>query len=1200
MNNLTNRLQFVHCDKLFATSEEAKNEVRGQLETIQRPALYGEPMVLKYGDPKNPNIILAIGSVGDGVEQSFSNKTFFIDFAQLEEDLKKVISDCSNTQEDVKRVVNVIKTVIEGSGLESNGTYKTDELDAFLSQASSLYEADKVLSTELQKEIERAKAEEQRIEAKNSLEVKDSRTIDLKLEKSENGSILSGGVKVSKYKTVGDTNIPNILLKENDGLYVNVDLKYNDETSELTFKVNGEDSVLQLPKEVHVQSGKYDEVGENLVLLLNNGNEIVINLTKLIGEWDVMGEYSKTPVVLTKTPVTYDDKLHGKAEYQDILSADIRLADEVNPDFQYNILKRSGDGRSLFVKGIASNITYFKQGKPITVQEALDNVKTPISSHEGNIITEKADGIFANVKLSYSESQNVLTFDNGIEEVSYKLTSAEVLERAYYDQSTESLILIFRTSGGTTNDVAIPLKSLITEWEVDNTNHTVTLTKTAHAIEGQDKLSADVNIADNSDFNILKVKGHALYVKGTADNIHYKGNETVFDELEKLNGNEDIEGSFRSLLKEESDERAEADKQLQANIDAVSSKLTKSEKALNGKISEEVTRAKLAEAELDKAITSVKDNLESEVLRSTSFDEKIDGELKAEIARSVDYDERLNESIKEGHKELDEEIKRAIEVESKIKEELAAEIVRATTNEQRIEEKVDAHLAETDEDWVEIKGKVGLLEDELQKEIKRSTNRDEELSAKVDAHFETSSKVHQQLADSVTANSASIANMQTDLTAVKSKADGIETSLDEFKTHSQGVHTDLANGIKELTTKVDANNETLTSEVNELKKVDETLKAEIGKETTRATNAENVLNANILGVDAKVIAEIDRSSKKDAEFEAEVKQTKKDLSFAVSNSGTLTLTKELNAIDGGFIVKGKVNVSTAQGNIINQDEEALYANVDLTYDKGTNTLMFSTTNGVNKEIKLATSSLLDSITYDSINKEIVIRYHAAGSEQALEMRFPASDLFNEFVVNKSHNGGIRLSKELNTEGNYELSAEVVISSDSSNILVNDNGVLKVNGNIDNIQVGDGTSLKDALVKIQQDINTESVERKSEDALIRQEIGVISIEVDTNKTAISEAQTKITKLEENVVEVKEEIGTIKIDIQGLTDKVTELENQEVKLEVENSETCDLELTSENGIKTLKVNVKVSDDEANLVKVDETKGIYFDGSIDYGVF
>lgn len=84
MNYKPNRLQFVHCDTCFENSAKAREYVNGNLIVHDRPALYAEPMVLKYGDPKNPNILLAIGSVGDGQTTSVDNKVFFIDCAQLD------------------------------------------------------------------------------------------------------------------------------------------------------------------------------------------------------------------------------------------------------------------------------------------------------------------------------------------------------------------------------------------------------------------------------------------------------------------------------------------------------------------------------------------------------------------------------------------------------------------------------------------------------------------------------------------------------------------------------------------------------------------------------------------------------------------------------------------------------------------------------------------------------------------------------------------------------------------------------------------------------------------------------------------------------------------------------------------------------------------------------------------------------------
>ena len=105
MNYNENRLQFVHCDTLFNTAEEAKRYVMGNLETIQRPSLYAEPMVLKYGEASKPNIILAIGSVGDGVTQSMDNRTFFIDFAKAENDIKEIIEAQGENKEMIQKLI---------------------------------------------------------------------------------------------------------------------------------------------------------------------------------------------------------------------------------------------------------------------------------------------------------------------------------------------------------------------------------------------------------------------------------------------------------------------------------------------------------------------------------------------------------------------------------------------------------------------------------------------------------------------------------------------------------------------------------------------------------------------------------------------------------------------------------------------------------------------------------------------------------------------------------------------------------------------------------------------------------------------------------------------------------------------------------------------------------------------------------------
>lgn len=113
-----NRLRFVHCDTLFSTRDSAMDYVNGNLSTIQRPSLYAEPMVLKYGNETNPNILLAIGSVGDGVTQSQCNKVFFIDFAYIKEQLNKCVSENNKN----KVIVNDSDSISHNLVTDDNGS----------------------------------------------------------------------------------------------------------------------------------------------------------------------------------------------------------------------------------------------------------------------------------------------------------------------------------------------------------------------------------------------------------------------------------------------------------------------------------------------------------------------------------------------------------------------------------------------------------------------------------------------------------------------------------------------------------------------------------------------------------------------------------------------------------------------------------------------------------------------------------------------------------------------------------------------------------------------------------------------------------------------------------------------------------------------------------------------------------------------
>ena len=102
---MINRLQFVHNSDLFNTREEAINFLNNTYyRQVTRPSLYAEPVVLKYGNAESPNIILAIGSRGNGISPSEDSSYFIIDVQGIKDDIEDKYEDIQNAMEN-KRLV---------------------------------------------------------------------------------------------------------------------------------------------------------------------------------------------------------------------------------------------------------------------------------------------------------------------------------------------------------------------------------------------------------------------------------------------------------------------------------------------------------------------------------------------------------------------------------------------------------------------------------------------------------------------------------------------------------------------------------------------------------------------------------------------------------------------------------------------------------------------------------------------------------------------------------------------------------------------------------------------------------------------------------------------------------------------------------------------------------------------------------------
>ena len=167
------RLQFLHRNKVFATSEDAKIYI-DSLVKQGFISLLAEPMVLLYGDKDNPNVLLVIGTKTNteapGTLDFYNgNRYFFIDSAQLEADIlanKQAIEELKLTVEELERLINDIKKRVDelqveldntqkGAGLAEDGSYVPnvslyDRPIIYIKDAESLNDADVKLDTALQ------------------------------------------------------------------------------------------------------------------------------------------------------------------------------------------------------------------------------------------------------------------------------------------------------------------------------------------------------------------------------------------------------------------------------------------------------------------------------------------------------------------------------------------------------------------------------------------------------------------------------------------------------------------------------------------------------------------------------------------------------------------------------------------------------------------------------------------------------------------------------------------------------------------------------------------------------------------------------------------------------------------------------------------------------------------------------------------
>ena len=514
MRNKDYSLVVLHHEEVFATREEAIKYLTGWYKPN---SLDAEPVIVKYGDANNPDVILAFGT-SDTKPGSF----YAIDMTQSVERIDTVEEEVNSSKEELDYVAEVLDGVVKATGLildenkiEDKVSYQPDSRDNVIGTAITIAEAIDLLSKYTQKGFE-----------DNKFTVEDTKSVKLIYSVNpDGGMVLKARVKISTDGDSDELNFNNNIIGiKSDGIYAASNLAYDDVRHQLIFTTSG------------YKNGRFQD--DAIVQKVDLGEH-----TRLVAD----NEDRTVKLIITENENTNITKL----------SADLQIADREN-----NILKVS-DGKA-YVEGLAKNIKYGET----TVAAALTNHKNSIrelttsvegaakSAHiEGgqtdtletvvstlsdggakitgnvrlgsaNSIVVRNGGLEADVSVDVDTTTNKLIVRVGNQTIEKILPGVELFESADYNDANEELNITFKTG----NTLTIPIHGIIHTWDANNSESSpVVLTKTV-VTGGVDKLSANIKLRSTD--NLIGVENGKLYVSEQGINNKVSAETTRATEAE--------------------------------------------------------------------------------------------------------------------------------------------------------------------------------------------------------------------------------------------------------------------------------------------------------------------------------------------------------------------------------------------------------------------------------------------------------------------------------------------------------------------------------------------------------------------------------------------------------------------------------------------------------------------------------------------
>ena len=663
-------LQILHHNEVFATRELALT----YLNDFYKPnSLDAEPVFVKYGDTKNPDVILAFGT-SDAAPGSF----YVIDMTKANEQIEELIEKSDSSPKELENIAESLSEIVKAAGFDVDNnkikdkiTYKPDASDDVIGSAVTIAEAIDFLSKYTQKNF-----------ADNELSVEDTKSVRLVYSVNpDGGKTLKAEVIVSTDGDSDDLNFNNNIIGiKNDGVYAASNLSYDDVRHELIFTTSGykngrfqDDAIIQ-----RVNLGEHtklvaDNEGHTVKLTIV---ENTTNYTTTLSA-DVQISSNEDNLVEVK-----DGKIFASKRAKDIKYGDSTVAAALTAQSnRINELNTKVES--------AAKTAHVEGGQTDTLETVVTTLADGGAKVTGNVrlgssnsIIVKNGGLEANISVDIDTATNTLIVTIGNEKIVKTFPGVELFESAEYNDENEELIITFRTG----NKITIPIHSIIHTWKTKNEQTSpVVLTKTV-VTGGTDTLSGALKLRSTD--NLLGIDSGNLYVS---------------------------ENKIDTKIATETTRATEAENALRTDIatlgNTVNTKFEGVEEEINDVKESVVTekeRATEAENEIKGIIDTVKASVEAETQRA--------GAEEVALGKRIDYTEHLiqDESARamtaekansDAIKELDEKIGKdsaetlvqakaytdsAVSVEENARKAKDVEIENSISN---LETKVDTDIA---------------------------------------------------------------------------------------------------------------------------------------------------------------------------------------------------------------------------------------------------------------------------------------------------------------------------------------------------------------------------------------------------------------------------------------------------------------------------------------------------------------------------